>query len=841
MAAGQHLRQMFTKNGCNSLAHCTSLTYQGTSTSAGLKDAVSHANEFSGSDVDFMPAQLNGTDLVVIPAIAGMIVIAYNLPNMTASLTLTRQNVVDIFTGRILTWDDPLLLSNNPSLKANLPAGFSPQIYLVMRKGGSGTTYNFMSALHSFDPTFAAPSEDLLSLNITSKNPNVYYARTSVELLGIVAAVPYTLSYVNGHEALGRSTTESDDSVRAANIINRNGDVVKPEPISAEAAQGAGIDVKNTIDSPNPGAYPMTVYTYYGRNNTLADDIDTARWTLRYLWWTINRGNETAIANNFSPLLLPAANSANVRLSQITFNSERISNLSVCDLEPGTPGGCQHGSCLLDLPFQSPDTIESENHLTIKRSEPFSVIAISITMIGMTTVLGLWVLIYAYRDRPAIKAIAPATCYTVMGGSMIVLWAGVWYTLEPNSALCNVRLFWAPTGSGIVFSMLFLKMYRIYAAFGFKNASPSMKDATLICESIAAGLVEVVIIAIWAAVTRPQATTYVLLDGSQFRTCVANASMRGVYKAFEYGVLFLNVALMIACLYLGVKTRNAHAQFAESKSIAVAVSMVLLLNLFGLPVAFTVSSNPETLPAAHFLRTMIFVLSGIFVPPILYAPRLVEAIADQKKTIKATLEDMGSLHEYGIGSGRGGGRNSVQSDELGEQSGNGDSPAFNSFIFVTRVRPNCDGAIFKASTLVIIPELDCMTFYESISAGKVTEAHKMSTAIYQLPNLAQIPTRTVAEQQEAARVVFKPPGSSTNGMVIEFASIERVQAFRGVLQKAAISLAGLRRGAKKPSRMESDNDFLRVAELRLGMRRVKFSGARSFNDKISITRSYSES
>src|SRR5687768_9862701 len=82
-----------------------------------------------------------------------MIVIAYNAPSLSTPIVLTRQNIVDIFTGIITRWNDPALTARNPAL-ADLPSGLL--IQLVVRQPGSGTTNNFATALKSFDPSFPA-------------------------------------------------------------------------------------------------------------------------------------------------------------------------------------------------------------------------------------------------------------------------------------------------------------------------------------------------------------------------------------------------------------------------------------------------------------------------------------------------------------------------------------------------------------------------------------------------------------------------------------------------------------------------------------------------------------
>jgi hypothetical protein len=44
----------------------------------------------------------------------GMVVVAYNLPRLGGELQLSRGVLADIFSGGILTWDDPKIRADNP-------------------------------------------------------------------------------------------------------------------------------------------------------------------------------------------------------------------------------------------------------------------------------------------------------------------------------------------------------------------------------------------------------------------------------------------------------------------------------------------------------------------------------------------------------------------------------------------------------------------------------------------------------------------------------------------------------------------------------------------------------
>jgi phosphate transport system substrate-binding protein len=78
----------------------------------------------------------------LVPALAGSIVLAYNLEVLGGPLKLTRAVYVDIFLGKITSWDDPRIQQVNPELK--LPR---QGIVLAVRQDSSGTTYAFTNHL----------------------------------------------------------------------------------------------------------------------------------------------------------------------------------------------------------------------------------------------------------------------------------------------------------------------------------------------------------------------------------------------------------------------------------------------------------------------------------------------------------------------------------------------------------------------------------------------------------------------------------------------------------------------------------------------------------------------
>jgi phosphate transport system substrate-binding protein len=110
----------------------------------GTKQFMAGGVDFGASDAAMSDAQMaevaRGVQLV--PAVAGSIVLAYNLEGLGGELKLSRELYVDIFLGKITRWDDIRIKRTNPDL--NLPKS---DIALVVRQDSSGTTYAFTNHL----------------------------------------------------------------------------------------------------------------------------------------------------------------------------------------------------------------------------------------------------------------------------------------------------------------------------------------------------------------------------------------------------------------------------------------------------------------------------------------------------------------------------------------------------------------------------------------------------------------------------------------------------------------------------------------------------------------------
>lgn len=213
------------------------------------------AADFGASDVALAPAEAAKITRGVAqaPITAGMIVLAYNLPGVEGELRLPKSVYVDIFLGKIKTWDDPRIRAANPGLA--LP---SRGIAVVCRQDSSGTTYAFTDHL-------AAVSKDW------AVGPGV---GKSIEW-------PHLTMMARGNEGVASRIRISEGSIGyveygfalrlnlpMATLENKAGQFIAPSPISGAAALESTAEVslnaldESTVNPSGPNAYPLVTYSW---------------------------------------------------------------------------------------------------------------------------------------------------------------------------------------------------------------------------------------------------------------------------------------------------------------------------------------------------------------------------------------------------------------------------------------------------------------------------------------------------------------------------------------------------------------------------------------------------
>uniref|UniRef100_A0A7S1UPZ1 PBP domain-containing protein n=2 Tax=Grammatophora oceanica TaxID=210454 RepID=A0A7S1UPZ1_9STRA len=133
----------------------TRLTYRAVGSSTGQTEFMgspelefrSPANDFGSGDIPLTTTDYNelkeaGIDFVHLPVVLGAISLFHSVPGVPdgdLGLNLTACDVAKIFKREVTTWDDDILLENNPGLKGLLPSTNFP-IKVAHRRLGSSST-----------------------------------------------------------------------------------------------------------------------------------------------------------------------------------------------------------------------------------------------------------------------------------------------------------------------------------------------------------------------------------------------------------------------------------------------------------------------------------------------------------------------------------------------------------------------------------------------------------------------------------------------------------------------------------------------------------------------------
>jgi phosphate transport system substrate-binding protein len=256
--------------------------------------------------------------------VAGAVVPVYNIafkpvatPAAGATATslpkliLDRQTLVDIYDGKITTWNDPEILALNPGLKDFMP---SAPITTVHRSDASGTTEIFTRALTAFSKDWtagAAQSVQWPGKGLGGKgNAGVAAAVTSnsIGYVELSYAISNSMSYVQMVNKAGKTVSANGDSVKSA---------------MADFATTFTDKLTNNIqDGAGDGTWPIAGYTYIILHTTNMSDCVKAQKIIDFLKWAQTDTAAQAAAAKLGYSVLPDTVRTNVlaTLAKVTCN-----------------------------------------------------------------------------------------------------------------------------------------------------------------------------------------------------------------------------------------------------------------------------------------------------------------------------------------------------------------------------------------------------------------------------------------------------------------------------------------------------------------------------------------
>ncbi len=235
----------------NKLHSAVQVNYQAVGSGAGVKQFTQGTVDFGASDAAMSDEEIAKVKqgVVMIPATAGSIVVAYNLPNV-ADLKLSREALAGIFLGTVKKWNDPIIAKENSGV--NLP---DLPINVAVRSDGSGTTFVFTKHLAAISQDFA----DEVGIDKSVTWPVGAGGKGNEGVTALIKQSPGTIGYIEYGYAV-------NNGLSMASLQNKSGKFVKPSDESG-AATLANVTFPENLrvwpdDPTGADDYPIATFTW---------------------------------------------------------------------------------------------------------------------------------------------------------------------------------------------------------------------------------------------------------------------------------------------------------------------------------------------------------------------------------------------------------------------------------------------------------------------------------------------------------------------------------------------------------------------------------------------------
>jgi phosphate transport system substrate-binding protein len=228
------------------------INYQAVGSGAGIKQFTQNLVAFGASDAAMKDDEIAGVKqgVVLIPATAGSIVLAYNLPGVE-NLKLSRDAYAGIFLGKVKRWNDPAIAKANEGVK--LPG---TAITVCERSDGSGTTFVFTKHLSTISPEF----KDQVGEGTSVTWPTGVAGKGNDGVTALIKQTPGAIGYIEYGYAV-------HNKIPFAALQNKSGAFVTATTASGEATLATTQFPPNLLrawpsDPDGKEVYPIATFTW---------------------------------------------------------------------------------------------------------------------------------------------------------------------------------------------------------------------------------------------------------------------------------------------------------------------------------------------------------------------------------------------------------------------------------------------------------------------------------------------------------------------------------------------------------------------------------------------------
>jgi phosphate transport system substrate-binding protein len=289
------------------------VNYQAIGSGAGIRQFSADLVDFGASDAAMSDAEIKSAmeknpkrgGVLLLPMTAGSVAICYNVPGVPSGLKFSRQVYVDIFLGKITTWNDPALRKLNPDV--SLP---QLAITVVRRADGSGTTFAFTNHLS----TISAEWKDKIGVGKSVTWPVGIGGKGNAGVAALIEQTPGAIGYLEfGYADLVK--------LPLARLQNKAGNYVLPSLESGLAAlEGVDLPENLRVWIPDPAgseAFPIVTYTWILCFKNYADKPREAGALKQVLRYGLTEGQKYSAELGYIPLPKPVVERVLKTLDQI--------------------------------------------------------------------------------------------------------------------------------------------------------------------------------------------------------------------------------------------------------------------------------------------------------------------------------------------------------------------------------------------------------------------------------------------------------------------------------------------------------------------------------------------
>ncbi len=292
------------------------VNYQSIGSGGGIKGLTDKTVDFGASDAPLTDDQAKAMSApaIHIPATAGAVVLAYNLPEVKDTLSLSPDVLAGIFLGTITKWNDPKIAAINKGVK--LP---STAIMIAHRTDASGTSNIFTTYLTKVNKDWETKVGKGSSVNW----PVGLGGKGNEGVAGYIKQSPGTIGYIELAYAI-------QNNMAYAKIQNKAGNFIAPSIASVTAAANIEIPADGKVSLTNtdaPDGYPISglswvlIYQEQKYNNRSADK---AAKMVKLIQWMIHDGQQYSAALNYAPLSAKAVAVGDALLKTVTYDGKPI-------------------------------------------------------------------------------------------------------------------------------------------------------------------------------------------------------------------------------------------------------------------------------------------------------------------------------------------------------------------------------------------------------------------------------------------------------------------------------------------------------------------------------------